>query len=62
MGTALVRAVEERFAGVRRFELFTGNRSEANIRLYRRLGYREYPTTGAHPDLIYLEKVVAVVP
>lgn len=61
VGTALLRAVEERFPGVRRFELFTGRRSAPNIRLYRRLGYREYPTTGTHPDLIYLEKVVAVV-
>ncbi len=61
VGTALLRAVEERFPGVRRFELFTGKRSAANIRLYERLGYREYPAVDPHPDLIYLEKLVAVV-
>jgi ribosomal protein S18 acetylase RimI-like enzyme len=56
VGTSLVRAIEERFPGVRRFELFTGNRSEANLRLYRRLGYREIARE--HPVLTYLEKVV----
>jgi ribosomal protein S18 acetylase RimI-like enzyme len=58
MGTSLVRAIEDRFPGVRRFELFTGNRSEGNLRLYRRLGYRDI--IREHPVLTYLEKVVTV--
>jgi ribosomal protein S18 acetylase RimI-like enzyme len=61
VGTSLVRAIEERFPGVRRFELFTGYRSEANIRLYRRLGYRVVADR-EHPVLIFLEKLVAVGP
>ena len=39
IGTALMRAIEARFPQASAFELFTGSRSEANIRLYRRLGY-----------------------
>jgi GNAT superfamily N-acetyltransferase len=42
IGAALLRAVEERnTTGVRRFALFTGDRSAANIRLYRKAGYTE---------------------
>lgn len=44
IGTALMRAIEARFPRASAFELFTGSRSEANIRLYRRLGYE---ATGA---------------
>jgi ribosomal protein S18 acetylase RimI-like enzyme len=55
VGTALLRAVEERLPGVRRFELFTGRHSEANLRLYRRLGYVDLPDRG-HPVLVFLEK------
>jgi len=57
VGTALLRAIEDRFPGVRRFELFTGNLSEANLRLYRRLGYVDL-TVQPDPKLIYLEKVL----
>jgi GNAT superfamily N-acetyltransferase len=58
IGTTLVRAVEDRFPGVRRYELFTGRRSAANIRLYQRLGYHPIADR-EHPVLIFLEKVVA---
>ena len=58
IGTALLRAIEDRFPAVPRFELFTGARSEANLRLYRRLGYVDLePRPGDHPDLSYLAKV-----
>lgn len=57
IGTTLVRAIEDRFTGVRRYELFTGRRSAANIRLYQRLGYREIADR-VHPVLIFLERVV----
>jgi GNAT superfamily N-acetyltransferase len=40
IGTALLRAIEKRFPEAERFELFTGERSEGNIRLYISLGYR----------------------
>jgi len=61
IGTALLRAIEERFPGVPRFELFTGGRSADNIRLYQRHGYVERDRRlGDHPELIYLEKRVTV--
>ena len=42
IGAALLRAVEaHRSAGVRRFRLFTGDRSVANLGLYRKIGYVE---------------------
>jgi GNAT superfamily N-acetyltransferase len=46
IGTALMRALEERFPDARRFELCTGCKSENNIRLYRRLGYSEFKQEG----------------
>jgi GNAT superfamily N-acetyltransferase len=39
IGTALLEAIESRFPNAEAFELFTGNRSEGNIRLYTRCGY-----------------------
>lgn len=42
IGEALMRAVEQHNSkGVRRFVLHTGDRSQANIRLYRKVGYTE---------------------
>jgi ribosomal protein S18 acetylase RimI-like enzyme len=60
IGTALMQAIEARFPAVSGFELFTGNRSEANIRLYVRLGYA---VTGARRvsdrvTLVVLRKAV----
>ncbi len=39
IGTALIRHIEAYFPDAERFQLCTGARSAANIRLYRRLGY-----------------------
>jgi ribosomal protein S18 acetylase RimI-like enzyme len=42
LGGRLLDAIEKRFSGedaAKRFQLFTGHRSEHNIRLYRRHGY-----------------------
>lgn len=39
IGTALMQEIEAAFSHAVRYELFTGARSEGNIRLYRRLGY-----------------------
>ncbi|WP_255952951.1 GNAT family N-acetyltransferase [Streptomyces odontomachi] len=47
LGGRLLGAVEERLRAqgdVRRFELFTGHRSEHNLRLYRRNGYEPVAT------------------
>lgn len=60
LGSRLVAAAEAALDGlVDRFELFTGPRSEPNIRLYRRLGYQQIPTPpGGNPYLVYLDKTV----
>ncbi|MEW9548552.1 GNAT family N-acetyltransferase [Nonomuraea sp. NPDC050783] len=41
LGTALLHALHERVPEATAFDLFTGHLSEGNLRLYRRLGYRE---------------------
>ena len=47
LGSRLLGAVEDRLpADVREVRLFTGERSEANLRLYRRHGYIETHRTG----------------
>ena len=58
VGTRLMRAIEAEFPDVEGFELFTGSRSEANIRLYERLGYRRSHEQVLSPGvtLVYLEK------
>lgn len=44
IGTRLMERIERHFSTAGRFELFTGDRSENNLRLYRKLGYREIRT------------------
>lgn len=41
IGTALIRAIEKCFRHAKKMALFTGEKSEGNIRLYKRLGYCE---------------------
>jgi len=57
-GSALLRAIEAEFPGAERCELFTGSTSPDNIRLYERLGYRQFAAKPASADycLIFLEK------
>jgi ribosomal protein S18 acetylase RimI-like enzyme len=62
LGSRLLEAVEARLPdGVREIRLFTGERSEANLRLYRRLGYSETHRTGtpAGYALVHLSKPCA---
>lgn len=40
VGTRLMCAIEQRFPDAVCYELFTGARSERNLHLYRKLGYR----------------------
>jgi ribosomal protein S18 acetylase RimI-like enzyme len=63
IGTRLMLGLEERLSGlVGRLELFTGDRSEANQRLYRRLGYVEFdrPSSGecGSVRVVFMEKVL----
>jgi len=57
LGTRLLTAAEEAYDGIRRIELFTGSLSEANLRLYRRLGYVEtHRTPAGRHELVHLVK------
>jgi ribosomal protein S18 acetylase RimI-like enzyme len=58
IGSALLQAIELRFPGIEAFELFTGNRSVENLRLYDRHGYRHVRTKVLSPDvsLVFLRK------
>jgi ribosomal protein S18 acetylase RimI-like enzyme len=51
IGTRLMRAIEERFAEAEGYELSVGHLSEGNLRLYRRLGYREFREHTVSPKL-----------
>lgn len=60
IGRQLLWAVERVTAPVDRYELFAGHRSERNLRMYERAGYRRIRSE-QQPDagtLIYMEKVV----
>ena len=58
VGSALLVAIERRFPSIKAFELFTGNRSVENLRLYERHGYRHVRTTVLSPavSLVFLRK------
>ncbi|MER6995851.1 GNAT family N-acetyltransferase [Streptomyces sp. NPDC000410] len=61
LGGRLLRAIEAHFAGesaTKRFQLFTGHRSERNLRLYRSHGYTQVATRQLGPGLtlVTLEK------
>jgi len=58
LGSALLAAIEASFPHAARYALFTGAKSEGNLRLYRRLGYRQVNTRQVSPglSLVFLEK------
>ncbi|HEY4342527.1 MAG TPA: GNAT family N-acetyltransferase [Steroidobacteraceae bacterium] len=58
IGTALLRGIESAFPHVQRFELFTGSKSEGNIRLYRTHGYAISHERALSPSvtLVYMSK------
>jgi ribosomal protein S18 acetylase RimI-like enzyme len=58
LGTELMKKIEEVFKGARRFELFTGHKSEKNLYLYQKLGYKIFKAVKAHDrlNIVYLEK------
>jgi GNAT superfamily N-acetyltransferase len=59
LGTALLRAAEEAWPGTVAVELFTGELSEPNLRLYRREGYVEtHRTPVGRYALVHLTKTV----
>ena len=58
IGKQLMTEMERRFSGCR-YELFTGHKSEKNLALYEKLGYKRFKTEKLTDslNLIYLEKV-----
>lgn len=58
IGKKLMEEIETRFAACERFELFTGSRSERNLAMYGKLGYRPFRTVqvNEHFGMVYLEK------
>jgi GNAT superfamily N-acetyltransferase len=64
LGSRLIAALEAAAdPDIEHFELFTGFKSDMNLRLYKRLGYNEYRRapgmTGV--ELVYLEKPARVI-
>lgn len=58
IGKMLIHAVENKFGGVRRYELFTGHKSRKNLALYGKLGYCKFleKPQGDNVTLICMEK------
>jgi ribosomal protein S18 acetylase RimI-like enzyme len=58
IGTALMEQIELCFEDAQRFELFTGYKSERNINLYERLGYRIFKSEEINKKLsfVFMEK------
>ncbi len=61
IGTRLLGEIEAAFGQARRFELFTSDRSERNLYLYQKLGYREFKRERLTEKivLVFLEKIMA---
>ncbi|MDF1532769.1 MAG: GNAT family N-acetyltransferase [Methanolobus sp.] len=58
IGRKLMCEIEKRFINANRFELFTGHKSDKNIRFYENLGYNIIRTEQINETLkfVYLEK------
>ena len=58
IGTGLIKKIEEIYSNCSRFEIFTGHKSERNIYLYRKLGYKVYNSKKITDELnmVYLTK------
>jgi GNAT superfamily N-acetyltransferase len=58
IGTRLLNEIEQTFSQAKRFELFTGDKSERNLYLYQKQGYRPFKTEMISDDLrlVFLEK------
>jgi len=58
-GKLLMNNIEKEFSGCTRLELFTGDKSNKNLYLYNKLGYKEFKRQRINEKLvlIYLEKI-----
>ena len=57
LGRKLTQEIEKMFPG-KRFELFTGSKSDKNLALYEKMGYTRFSSGTAEPGMtmVYLEK------
>ena len=62
IGTKLMQAIEQQFPLAKRYELFTGGRSEGNLYLYQKLGYKIFrrERVTERLELVFLEKQVTL--
>jgi phage replication-related protein YjqB (UPF0714/DUF867 family) len=60
IGNKLMNEIERVFNTCKRFELFTGSKSERNLYLYQKLGYRIFKTAKItdKTTIVYLEKKI----
>lgn len=54
IGKKLMHAIENKFSGEQRYELFTGHKSEKNLALYRSLGYCKYKEKAQSDNVILI--------
>lgn len=61
IGSRLMNAIEQRFKGVARYELFTGEQSQKNLYLYSKLGYQIFRRQRLTDKvtLVYMEKLAS---
>jgi N-acetylglutamate synthase-like GNAT family acetyltransferase len=59
IGTQLLQTIESYFPEIERYELFTGEKSEKNLYLYQKLGYKVHKTENLNEkvNIHYLEKL-----
>ena len=58
-GKMMLQAIERHFPGCERFELFTSHKSDKNLYLYHKQGYREFRREKISENLtcVFLEKI-----
>jgi hypothetical protein len=58
IGTQLLHAAEKHFRDAKRYELFTGEKSQKNLYLYKKSGYRIFKDLKVSEklSLVFLEK------
>lgn len=54
IGQKLMHAIESKFSNARRYELFTGQKSEKNLALYRKLGYSKYKEMAQSDNVVLI--------
>jgi len=60
IASALIQTAEQFYAAIKRFELFTGFKSEKNLYLYKKHGYQVFREEQSSPEFsfLFMEKFV----